>query len=172
MTGHCLPLTRGFCKPLTWRDIHVKRRSIGPHSALLTMQNFLRTFALVSVFVLGAWVARAQPANDNFANAWLLSGAVVTTNGNSVGASKEPGEPNHNGNTGARSVWFTWIAPKSAQVRLDTIGSAGGFNNDTLLAVYTGETIDALTEVASNNNGPGLANGWSLLEFQATQGVT
>src|SRR6185436_21171643 len=32
--------------------------------------------------------------------------------------------------------------------------------------------VNALTSVASNDNGPGLANGWSLLDFQATQGVT
>src|SRR3954471_23689031 len=86
-----------------------------------------------------AFSAAAQPANDNFANAWNLSGTVVTTNGNSQGGSKEAGEPNHAGNAGARSVWFNWTAPKTAQVRVDTIGSTGGFNNDTLLAIYTGD---------------------------------
>src|SRR4051812_16140383 len=119
-----------------------------------------------------AFSALAQPANDNFANAWVLSGTVVTTNGNSQGASREPGEPNHAGTAGARSVWFTWSAPKSGQIRMDTIGSSGGFNNDTLLAVYVGDSVGSLTPIAGNDNGPGLANGWSQLEFQATQGVT
>jgi hypothetical protein len=144
----------------------------GRHFGISIMNYLLRTVGIVTIFVLGGWVAHAQPANDNFANALVLSGAVVSTNGSSVGASKEAGEPNHAANTGARSVWFNWTAPASGQVRLDTIGSSGSFNNDTLLAVYTGDTVNALTEVASNNNGPGLANGWSLLEFQASQGVT
>ena len=136
------------------------------------MKTSLRAgcYALLAFFA--ALSATAQPANDNFANAWTLTGTVVTTNGTSQQASKEPGEPNHAGNAGARSVWFNWTAPKSGQIRMDTIGSTGGFNNDTLLAVYTGDSVSALTPIASNDNGPGLANGWSLLEFQATQGVT
>src|SRR5947209_6993540 len=77
--------------------------------------------------------AQAQaPANDNFANAWTISGVLVTTNGTTFGASKEAGEPNHAGNGGARSVWFNWTAPATAPVQLDTIGSSGGFQNDTL----------------------------------------
>src|SRR5260221_211428 len=98
-------------------------------------------------FVLGscsglavALSTQAQPANDNFANAWTLSGTVITTNASTAGASKEPGEPNHAGNGGARSIWFNWTAPKSGQIRVDTIGSSGGFNNDTLLAIFTGGT--------------------------------
>jgi hypothetical protein len=132
----------------------------------------LRLVAWSALLLVCAVSSFAQPANDNFASAWILSGTVVTTNGSSVGASKEPGEPNHAGLAGARSVWFSWTAPKSGQIRMDTIGSTGGFNNDTLLAVYVGDAVNALTSVASNDNGPGLANGWSLLEFQATQGVT
>src|SRR4026207_173568 len=70
--------------------------------------------ALVAVFS-ATGVAQAQPANNAFASAWTLSGASVSTNGNSANASKETGEPNHAGNAGARSVWFNWIAPRDGQ---------------------------------------------------------
>jgi len=155
----------GYTPVLYWNGDY---RSQHKHN----MNSSLRRIAVTLSGLLAAFSAIAQPANDNFANAWVLSGAVVTTNGTTAQATKEPGEPNHAGNAGARSVWFTWTAPKSAQVRMDTIGSTGGFNNDTLLAVYTGDAVNALTAVASNDNGPGLANGWSQLDFQATQGVT
>ena len=122
--------------------------------------------------LLGTLTAQAQPANDNFANAWTISGVLVTTNGTTAGASKESGEPNHAGNAGSHSVWFNWTAPATAPVQLDTIGSSGGFFNDTLLAVYTGDAANALTPIAANNNSPGLPNGWSLLQFQATNGIT
>src|SRR3954469_24201596 len=108
------------------------------------MNAFTRLFALAVLGLAAAPVVRAQPANDNFANAWTL--ATLVTNGTSVGATKEPGEPNHAFNTGGPSVWFTWTAPKTTQVQMDTIGS--GF--DTLLAVYTGSALNALTQIASN----------------------
>ena len=115
---------------------------------------------LLNVVWLGALVAQvvqAQPANNNFTNAWTLTGTFVTKNGNTsqpVNATKEPGEPNHAGFVGGRSVWFNWIAPTSGPVRISTAGS--GFN--TLLAVYTGTAVNALTQVAANDNFAGQGN--------------
>src|SRR3954463_16264776 len=115
------------------------RRTVIERFALIhSIKPFLCAAGACALALLGEQGAQAQPANDNFANAWLLSGAVVTTNGTTAGASKETGEPNHAGNIGGRSIWFNWIAPRSGQIRIDTIGSASGFNgSDTLLAVYT-----------------------------------
>ena len=81
-------------------------------------------------------------------------------------ASKESGEPNHAGNPGGKSVWFEWTAPVAASVSIDTHGSSF----DTLLAVYTGTSIAALTEVLSNDN-DGSANGNSGLSFVASAGT-
>src|SRR5262245_30868620 len=103
------------------------------------------------VFAAFAVSLHAQPANNNFANAWILNGTVVTTNGNSSqpsNATREPGEPTITGRPGGRSVWFRWMAPVGGQTRLDTIGSS--FN--TLLGVYTGTAVNALTLVAENDN--------------------
>ncbi|NDB74473.1 MAG: hypothetical protein EB141_02290 [Verrucomicrobia bacterium] len=64
----------------------------------------------------------AQPANDNYTNAFTLAGtagsaARFTSFGASGGtlnnnrATKETGEPNHAGNLGGQSVWFNWTPP-------------------------------------------------------------
>jgi hypothetical protein len=87
-------------------------------------------------------------ANDQFANRITLSGRTTATLGSNVGASKEAGEPNHVGNVGGKSVWWTWIAPANGPVTISTCGS----DFDTLLAVYTGSAVNALTPV------PGAAN--------------
>src|SRR4051794_18221168 len=123
---------------------------------------------VVSIFtLLAALPAIAQPANNNFTDGWLLSGTTVTTNGNSNGATKETGEPNHAGFTGGRSVWFVWTAPVTAATRINTIGS--GFN--TLLGVYTGNAVNSLTTIASNDNIGG-GNNASQVQFPALQGTT
>ncbi len=122
---------------------------------------------VVSLAATLAEPGRAQPANNDFASAWTLSGALVSTNGNSDNATRETGEPAHAGNAGARSVWFRWTAPRDAQMRVNTAGSA----INTLLAVYTGSAVNALTPIASNDNAAGLGNA-SQVEFLASSGVT
>ena len=107
------------------------------------------------------------PANDNFANAQVISGNSGTVTGSNVGATKEPGEPNHAGNAGGASVWYRWTPSISGSVTIDTIGS----NFDTLLAVYTGSAVDSLTLIASNDDIGG-GNLQSRMTFPATAGTT
>jgi hypothetical protein len=139
--------------------------------------NLFRLLRLLSPVLVAVFSAQAQPANDNFANAWTLTGTSITTNGNSgqvnagiPNATKEPGEPNHAGFPGGRSVWFNWTAPTNVTVRIDTIGSA--FN--TLLAVYTGTAVNALTVIAQNDDvgGGGQQGNRSRVEFPAVAGTT
>ena len=80
-------------------------------------------------------------------------------------ATKEPGEPNHVGNVGGKSVWWSWTAPANGSVALDTVGSSF----DTLLAVYTGSSVSNLTSVAADNDSG--TNGASLLTFSAVAGT-
>src|SRR4030095_11067859 len=141
------------------------------------MKKSLRNLAACLGLAFTALTASGQPANDNFANAWTLTGSGATTNGNSgqaqigiANATKEAGEPNHAGFPGGRSVWFNWTAPTNVTVRIDTIGSA--FN--TLLAVYTGNAVNALTLVAQNDDvgGGGQQANRSRVEFPAAAGTT
>lgn len=87
--------------------------------------------------------------NNSFSNAITITGETITTPaiGNIV-ATKEPGEPDHAGNSGGKSLWWKWTAPRTGWVQLDTQESSF----DTLLAVYTGASVDGLTEVSSNDD--------------------
>lgn len=103
------------------------------------------------------------PTNNNFTNAFILTGATAGVIGYNIDANKETGEPNHAGNGGGSSVWYRWIAPSNMSVTITTDGS----DFDTLLAVYTGASVNALTTVASNN-GSGNA---SSVTFSAIAGT-
>jgi hypothetical protein len=111
-------------------------------------------------------VTVARPGNDNFASAYSVSGAQVTTNGTNIRATKETGEPNHGGNAGGASVWYNWTAPANGSVTIDTIGSSFS----TLLGVYTGTSVSSLTTVASDSGSAG--NGASRVTFTASSGTT
>ena len=62
-------------------------------------------------------------SNDAFALRAGNSGASGSTAGSSTGASKEFGEPDHAGNAGGASLWWSWTAPATGTVTFDTQGS-------------------------------------------------
>ncbi len=116
----------------------------------------------------GTWwgqIAVAVPPNDNFTNAYVISGLQGTTNGTNIRATKEGGEPNHAGNAGGASVWYKWTAPANGGVMIDTVGSSF----DTLLAVYTGTTVTNLTLLGNNDDSGGDVT--SQVVFSATAGT-
>lgn len=102
--------------------------------------------------------------NDNFAAGQVISGSAGSVPGSSTGATKEAGEPAHAGNAGGRSIWYYWTAPSSGGVAIDTAGSSF----DTLLGVYTGSSVGALTLIASNDDFGGLT---SSVSFAAVAGT-
>ena len=102
-----------------------------------------------------------QPVRYNaFASALALNGDTQSVTAHNFGASKETGEPSHAANSGGRSVWFAWTPATTGTYRVSTIGSnmrildSGPrmMNLDTLLGIYTGSAVNALTAVASNND--------------------
>ncbi|HEV3410129.1 MAG TPA: right-handed parallel beta-helix repeat-containing protein, partial [Chthoniobacterales bacterium] len=107
------------------------------------------------------------PPNDRFSNASTISGQNGMTAGSNVAASKEAGEPNHAGNAGGASVWFRWVAPINANATFFTAGSSF----DTLLGVYTGASVNALTLIAQNDNVSG-SDPTSRTTFSAIAGTT
>jgi hypothetical protein len=132
--------------------------STGPLSVLTTNG----TAQSASDFV----VTGSAPANDNFSSRIAIVGATRTVTGSNVGATKEAGEPNHAGNAGGASVWWTWTAPSSGTYTVSTRGSSF----DTLLGVYTGSSVGSLVIVASNDDGPNMGTA-SLVSFFATGGT-
>jgi len=122
--------------------------------------------ALVCALLLtAAEAAVAQPPpNDNFANAQVLSGSTVRVTGNNDEATREPGEPSDEGD--GVSVWYRWTAPTSTAVIVDTCGS----DFDTVLNVYTGTALNALSRVTSDDDG--CEDEQSRVTLNARQGTT
>ncbi len=106
--------------------------------------------------------------SDYFATCVSLSGNYGSHSENNENAAKELGEPDHAGDAGGHSLWFCWTALTNAEVRFDTIGSAF----DTLLAVYTGDSVSNLTLIAGNDDIAGATNRLSSLQFLALAGTT
>jgi hypothetical protein len=129
-----------------------------------TLRYALALAALVVVIVPGAALG-SPPSNDYFVNAEAIDGRFGWVDGDTTGATKEPGEPNHAGNPGGASVWYVWTAPTSGRATMSLCWS----EFDTLLAVYTGDDVSALTEVAADNNG---CSPQSRVTFAATAGTT
>jgi hypothetical protein len=103
--------------------------------------------------------------NDNFANCVVVTNLSGSLFGYNAEATREAGEPVHAGNSGGSSIWYCWTAPVSGPTSFDTIGS----RFDTLLAVYTGNTVSSLALVASDNDGG--PNRSSRVVFNAVAGT-
>jgi hypothetical protein len=106
------------------------------------------------------------PTNDAFASCRVLSGISGSVPGYNIGATKQTGEPDHNGSYSWRSVWYCWTAPTNWPVVFDTVGS----DFDTLLGIYTGTAVGSLTRIASDNDSGG--NRTSRAAFDAVKGTT
>lgn len=88
-------------------------------------------------------------ANNNFANAQIISGNTGSVNGNTIDATREIGEPQHAGVESSRSVWYSWTAPTAGSVTFVT-DNTGNFN--TTLAVYKGTSVNNLTAIVANDD--------------------
>ena len=104
------------------------------------------------------------PVNDSFANRIQVTGISWTRAGTNVGATLETGEPNHAGVPQGASVWWRWTATRSGPVRITTQGSSF----DTVLAIYTGASVGALTAVTYNDDTAGRE---SDVQFFASAGT-
>ena len=72
--------------------------------------------------------------------AWTQRILLTTSDAGTIG------EPSH-AFQASHSVWWTWTAPFTGTVVVDTHGS--GF--DTVLAVYWGQSVGSLREIVSND---------------------
>jgi hypothetical protein len=109
------------------------------------------------------------PANDDFADAEPLTGDWFSPTVWSAGAegftwnaTKEGGEPAHAGDPGGASVWYSWDPPFSG---IFSAQACGRFEK-TLLGIYTGGSVGALTQVAADGHS------CSRTQFTATAGTT
>jgi len=132
----------------------------------------------------------APPANDDFADALVITGSSGTTDGIYIGcATTEPGEPTGTNILATpcwQTIWYEWTAPANGTATIDTDNSTCPMDNhslwtvdgnnklDTTLAVWTGATLGTLVEVASNDDQDYPTpdnNWWSEVSFAATMGA-
>ena len=135
------------------------------------MRSIRNAAATLIAIAAGAISAFADaPANDNFANAEVLTGVRVEVIRSNAEATKEAGEPNHAGNIGGKSVWFKWT-PQSTGVVSFSTGQTEIVDRDTLLHIYEGSSMSNLFSMANNNdiNAP---NRLSYVRLYVRQGDT
>jgi len=109
--------------------------------------------------------AVSAAGNDNFAGAAPVA-TGSTTNQNTGTATLETGEPDPCATSIGATVWFRWIPATSGTAVIDTDGS----DYDTVLGVYTGDSLAALSLLAcDDDSGAGVQ---SLVSFAAIAGTT
>ena len=125
------------------------------HSISEKACSFGRRFIFgVIPFLFAGVSVLAQPANDSFLQAEDLSGinnglwGAVTNDLET--ATAQTGEPNHAGFPANATVWYKWTAVKDGEVQVDTLASALG--SETVIAVYTGDSLNRLRQVAANDD--------------------
>jgi len=103
-------------------------------------RDFLMSWRLVT--------GPASPVNDNFADAWAISGARGAVAGDNTGATAEEDEPQAQAGQeayGANSIWYEWTAPADGTATVSTEGSVDW----TQLAIFTGATLADLERVTA-----------------------
>ena len=139
------------------------------------------------------WQAVAPPvvpANDNFANGEDITDASGSVTRSTANATRETGEPYHTAigqdpdayglDLHPQTIWFDYTPTETGSVAFDTLQTQcpdGGNCQASQLAVYTGDSLDNLTEVASNDDAdPDYNNGQftagSRVFFNAVAGTT
>ncbi|MGH9900732.1 MAG: Calx-beta domain-containing protein, partial [Pyrinomonadaceae bacterium] len=163
-----------------WTGTPADARLVGNlHGGAASCQNlsgsdyygrFDTTYQRISSYLTGT--PTQGPPNDNFAAAQSISGTTGSASVNTSSATREAGEPNHgpdgdpNG-MGNKSVWYRWAAAAGGPATLTTAGS----NFDTVLAVYTGSSVGALTSVAKNDDVTPPNDTTSRVNFNAVAGT-
>jgi subtilisin-like proprotein convertase family protein len=122
---------------------------MGHIRSLVTVVGTLAALVLAGGQAVNPEPASAAPPNDNFANAITLVATAtdpVIASGTTAAATTQAGEPT-SCFTGA-TVWFNWTSPAfTAAVSFDAYGST----LDTVLGVYTGNAVNALTGVGCSD---------------------
>jgi serine protease len=104
------------------------------------------------------------PENDSFEGAVTIPGTPFADSTDTAGATFQPGEPLPCAAIGA-TVWYSYTPAAEAFLTADTFGS----DFDTVLAVYTGDSVFDLTQIACNDDSVGLR---SVVSFPAAAGET
>lgn len=130
------------------------------------MKKLTTAITVFTLLILVTFAHSAAPANDMFTNQIVIAGSSGTANGNNIDATIETGEPQSGGSA---TIWWSWTAPSSGGCEFNTCGSSF----DTYLAIYTGDSVGALSLIAENDDYSSCGdNTQSKVCFDVTAGQT
>jgi VWFA-related protein len=121
-------------------DIHV--------DAVAGQTYYLKIDSPSSVMQLVSFNWDVYLPNDNFASRRYLTGSSGTLDGNNRNGTKESYEPNHAGEAGGHSAWYSWRTGSTsgwATVRVEAT------TMEPLLAAYRGNYISSLNNITSSS---------------------
>lgn len=125
----------------------------------MVSRHYLIGFTVFAILLLSlsAFAVIGAPANDHFANAQVLSLPYSGITPMMDTATIESGEPVHGcriygEHTGLNSVWFTFTLPQNGVAQLSTDGSNFVPNGNSILSIYTGSSLETLTEVGCHDD--------------------
>lgn len=129
------------------------------------MKRICVAAVLLSLAVLAIpTISLAQPANDDFDNATIITKPLPFTDSlDTTLATTAPDDPSCEGR--GHTVWYSFTPSADIPVSANTFGS----DYDTTLSAYTGKR-GALTQIACNDDFGGTLQ--SRIDFQATAGTT
>lgn len=136
---------------MTWRSLGFS----GMRWGIKPLRVALMTIVLAAL-VAPAGALAAPPANDNFADREVLGPGFpldepIEVPRSNVEATKEDGEFIPGLSPAGHSIWFEWEAEEDSWV---TIGACDS-EFPTILAVFTGTELNALTPAVSGNGNEG-----------------
>lgn len=125
----------------------------------------MAVFAFLMLLFVGV-AGAAPPANDDFANPIpLVEDGVDEAGGSTWQATAQVGEPDHGGDPGGASVWYSWISKRSGPITVRACGGGWGI----VVAAYSGATLDGLEPLAFGRATARSECAW--MTFRGTPGV-
>ncbi len=142
---------------------HVTRENSGSYE--LRAENSEGILKTEQVIVSLDW--QIVDGADQFEDAVEIGGDSGELRTSNVDATVEIGEPRHSDKRSSNTIWYRWRPASSGLATLSLQGSSF----DTLLAVYTGNSLTQLkeTEIESDDDRGGFST--SRLQFNAFAGV-
>lgn len=131
----------------------------------------IRSLGLILAWaIMGGTASLQAGGHDFFSERTLLAGGTTSDLGDFTGASQESDEPVLPVTTRGQSLWWTWVAPAAGEVAVDLFGFTADFQSDldTVLAVFTGDSLATLELVDFNDDDDGP---FSRCMFTALPGV-
>ena len=110
------------------------------------------------------------PANDNFADAILLTGDSGSVECDNTGATAETPDPINDSYGNSTTVWYSFVPSAARRATFATSESGGSPIGDSVLGVYIGADLASLVEQAYNDDN--VSNTYSTVILDVTEGTT